>query len=75
MSRSSRSNLAGGLVLTLIGALILAAQLLPGLAVSLPTCSRVHTYSKARRELALLLEQAVKEGEVRVKRRDRQTLL
>jgi len=30
----------------------------------------VYTYSKARQNLASLLEQAVKEGEVRIKRKD-----
>lgn len=34
MKRRRRSNLAGGLVLILVGALFLAAQLLPGLAIS-----------------------------------------
>jgi hypothetical protein len=32
-------------------------------------------YSKARRKLASLLEQAVKEGEVKMKRRDGQTFV
>jgi hypothetical protein len=31
---------------------------------------RVHTYSEARQNLASLLEQAEKEGEVRIKRKD-----
>jgi antitoxin Phd len=33
---------------------------------------RVYTYSEARRKLASLLEQAVKEGEIKIKRRDGQ---
>jgi hypothetical protein len=36
---------------------------------------RVYTYSEARRKLASLLEQAVKEGEVKIKRRDGQTFV
>jgi hypothetical protein len=36
---------------------------------------RVYNYSKARRKLASLLEQAVKEGEVKMKRRDGQTFV
>ncbi len=32
----------------------------------------VYTYSKARQNLASLLEQATQEGEVRIKRKDRQ---
>ena len=36
---------------------------------------RIYTYSEARRKLALLLEQAVKEGEVKIKRRDGQTFV
>lgn len=35
----------------------------------------VYTYSEARQNLASLLEQAVKEGEVRVKRKDGQTFV
>jgi hypothetical protein len=33
---------------------------------------RVYTYPEARRKLASLLEQAVKEGEIKIKRRDGQ---
>jgi hypothetical protein len=36
---------------------------------------RVYTYSEARRKLASLLEQAVKEGEIKIKRRDGQTFV
>jgi hypothetical protein len=36
---------------------------------------RMYTYSEARRKLASLLEQAVKEGEVKIKRRDGQTFV
>jgi hypothetical protein len=36
---------------------------------------RVYTYSEARRKLASLLEQAVKDGEVKIKRRDGQTFV
>jgi hypothetical protein len=36
---------------------------------------RIYTYSEARRKLASLLERAVKEGEVRIKRRDGQTFV
>ncbi len=35
----------------------------------------VYTYSEARQKLATLLEQAVKEGEVRIKRKDGQTFV
>ena len=35
----------------------------------------VYTYSEARQNLASLLEQAVKEGEVRIKRKDGQTFV
>jgi hypothetical protein len=35
----------------------------------------VYTYSEARRKLASLLDQAVEEGEVRIKRRDGQTFV
>lgn len=35
----------------------------------------VYTCSEARQKLALLLEQAVKEGEVRIKRKDGQTFV
>ena len=35
----------------------------------------VYTYSEARRKLASLLEQAIKEGEVRIKRKDGQTFV
>ena len=36
---------------------------------------RMYTYSEARRKLASLLEQAVKEGEIKIKRRDGQTFV
>ena len=36
---------------------------------------RIHTYSEARRKLASLLDRAVKEGEVKIKRRDGQTFV
>jgi len=36
---------------------------------------RVYTYTEARRKLASLLEQVVKEGEVKIKRRDGQTFV
>jgi hypothetical protein len=36
---------------------------------------RVYTYSEARRKLASLLEQAAKEGEIKIKRRDGQTFV
>jgi hypothetical protein len=36
---------------------------------------RVYTYSEARQKLAALLEQAVKEGEVKIKRKDGQTFV
>lgn len=36
---------------------------------------RIYTYSEARRKLASLLDQAVEEGEVRIKRRDGQTFV
>ena len=36
---------------------------------------RMYTYSEARRKLASLLEQAVEEGEVKIKRRDGQTFV
>jgi hypothetical protein len=36
---------------------------------------RVYTYSEARRKLASLLEQAVEEGEIKIKRRDGQTFV
>jgi len=35
----------------------------------------VYTYSEARQNLASLLEQAVKEGEVRIKRKDGKTFV
>ncbi len=35
----------------------------------------VYTYSEARQKLASLLEQAVKEGEVKIKRKDGQTFV
>jgi hypothetical protein len=35
----------------------------------------VYTYSEARQKLASLLEQAVEEGEVRIKRKDGQTFV
>jgi hypothetical protein len=35
----------------------------------------VYTYSEARRKLASLLDQAVSEGEVRIKRRDGQSFV
>ena len=35
----------------------------------------VYTYSEARQKLALLLEQAVKEGEVKIRRKDGQTFV
>lgn len=35
----------------------------------------VYTYSEARQKLAALLEQAMKEGEVRIKRKDGQTFV
>lgn len=35
----------------------------------------VYTYSEARRKLASLLEQAIKEGEVKIKRQDGQTFV
>jgi antitoxin Phd len=35
----------------------------------------VYTYSEARQKLASLLEQAVKEGEVKIKRKDGQTFI
>lgn len=37
--------------------------------------SSVYTYSEARQNLASLLEKAMREGEVRVKRKDGQTFL
>ena len=36
---------------------------------------RIYTYSEARRKLASLLDRAVKEGEVKIKRRDGQTFV
>jgi len=36
---------------------------------------KVYTYSEARQKLALLLEQAAKEGEVRIRRKDGQTFV
>lgn len=36
---------------------------------------RVYTYSEARRELASLLDQAINEGEVRIRRRDGQSFV
>ena len=36
---------------------------------------RVYTYSEARQKFAALLEQAVKEGEVKIKRKDGQTFV
>jgi hypothetical protein len=36
---------------------------------------RMYTYSEARRKLASLLEQAMQEGEVKIKRRDGQTFV
>ena len=36
---------------------------------------KVYTYTKARRNLATLLDQALREGEVRIKRRDGQTFV
>jgi hypothetical protein len=36
---------------------------------------RVYTYSEARRKLASLLDQAVEQGEVRIKRRDGQSFV
>ena len=36
---------------------------------------RVYTYSEARQKLATLLEQAVREGEVKIKRKDGQTFV
>ena len=35
----------------------------------------VYTYSEARQKLATLLEQAVREGEVKIKRKDGQTFV
>lgn len=35
----------------------------------------MYTYSEARQKLATLLEQAVKEGEVKIKRKDGQTFV
>jgi antitoxin Phd len=35
----------------------------------------VYTYSEARRKLASLLDQAISEGEVRIKRRDGQSFV
>ena len=35
----------------------------------------VYTYSEARQKLASLLEQAIKEGEVKIKRKDGQTFV
>jgi hypothetical protein len=35
----------------------------------------VYTYSEARQKLAALLEQAVREGEVKIKRKDGQTFV
>ncbi|MCG2769118.1 MAG: type II toxin-antitoxin system Phd/YefM family antitoxin [Anaerolineae bacterium] len=35
----------------------------------------VYTYSEARQKLATLLEQAVKEGEVKIRRKDGQTFV
>jgi len=35
----------------------------------------VYTYSEARQKLATLLDQAVKEGEVRIRRKDGQTFV
>ena len=35
----------------------------------------VYTYSEARQKLARLLEQAVREGEVKIKRKDGQTFV
>ena len=35
----------------------------------------VYTYSEARQRLAALLEQAVRDGEVRIKRQDGQTFI
>jgi hypothetical protein len=37
--------------------------------------SRVYTYSDARQNLASVLERAVKEGEVRIKRKDGQVFV
>ena len=37
--------------------------------------SSVYTYSEARQNLASLLEKAIREGEVRVKRKDGQTFI
>ncbi len=36
---------------------------------------RVYTYSEARQKFAALLEQAVREGEVKIKRKDGQTFV
>ena len=36
---------------------------------------RIYTYFEARRKLASLLDRAVKEGEVKIKRRDGQTFV
>jgi len=36
---------------------------------------RIYTYSEARRKLASLLDRAVKEGQVKIKRRDGQTFV
>ena len=36
---------------------------------------RIYTYTEARRKLAALLEQAAREGEVKIKRRDGQTFV
>ena len=36
---------------------------------------RIYTYSEARRKLASLLDRAVQEGEVKIKRRDGQTFV
>lgn len=37
--------------------------------------STVYTYSEARQNLSTLLEEAIREGEVRVRRKDGQTFL
>ena len=37
--------------------------------------STVYTYSEARQNLSTLLEKAIREGEVRVRRKDGQTFL
>ena len=36
---------------------------------------RVYTYSEARQKFAALLEQAIREGEVKIKRKDGQTFV